>query len=241
MPHELDTAVARRRPGTRVAVAVAVLFFGLFVGLFAFTRGGSDSRDASAGSRHEPTLTITAGEAVRGTTVTVKVGGLVATRGRHVDVQVTTAGPVSAGGRDVVGYGGAGTADVDGTGAAVFDVRVPNALSGEDDVIPLVPGTPYLLELTAGDASEHVPFQVVAARPNTPYEVTARRGAQECGAPPLEVDFDGTLWVPDDLSAFPNETELFPGTFTMLTDHTGQLDASGTTTTFTTAATGYSC
>ena len=69
----------------------------------------------------------------------------------------------------------------------------------------------------------------------------ARRGAQECGAPPLEIDFDGALWVPDDPAAFAAGTELFPGRFTILTERSGQLVASGATTVFTRATSGYSC
>jgi hypothetical protein len=205
------------------------------------------SEQAIATIPKAPTLTITTGEPVRGTAVTVTVHGLQETRGQQVDVTLMTPGPVhTTSGGDRVGYMGVASAVVDDHGAAVIDFQVPNALSGEDDIIPLVPGDPYLLGISprspTGGRPEAIPFRVVAAARNKPYPVTAGRGAAECGAPPLEIDFDGTEWLPDEPDDFPTATGTFPGTFTILTDRSGQFVGSdGTTTTFTPAVTGYSC
>ena len=41
------------------------------------------------------------------------------------------------------------TYQVNGRGTTEVQFNVPNALSGQDDVIPLNPGDPYLIEITS--------------------------------------------------------------------------------------------
>lgn len=251
----MNTEVTWRRRGSRVVAAVVASAL-VLAGALAYTWQQSAGRDSPSSdngpvtteppSPKAPTITITAGEPVRGSAVTVTVQGLVEVRGQEVDVTIKTSGPIhTTSGGDRVGYSGVASALVDDGGTAVIDFQVPNALSGEDDVIPLVPGEPYLLEISSRDPSggdpEAIPFQVVPAERNKPYPVTARRGARECGAPPVEIDFDGSEWIPDDLEHFPSATQTFPGTFTILTERSGEFVASDGTTTFTQAATGYSC
>jgi hypothetical protein len=180
-----------------------------------------------------PALTMTmAGEPVRGATVTLTVHGLDAVH--------------TVSGGDRVGTGGGETGIVDRHGFAVIEFHVPNALSGADDIIPVVPGDPYLLtfspRMPTGGQPGSLRFDVTAAAPNKPYPATAVRGAAECGAPPLEIDFDGREWLPDQPERFPMATKSFAGTFTILAERSGQFVATdGTTTNFTPADTGYAC
>ena len=197
------------------------------------------------GKAPAPTMTVSAGELVRGTPVTVGLDHLRATRGRAADVTIVTAHEVLAGGRKVVGYHVVGSTTVGSDGSATITFQVPNSLSGEDDVIPLDPGTEYVLEVVASNEAEgrdRIPFEVAAAKASTPYRVVVRRGPQECGAPPLEIDFDGRLWTPDDASAFPDDRPSFDGELRVQADGSGTFTASdGKRTTFTRAASGYSC
>lgn len=241
---------ARGRRGARAVAAVAATVLVLAGATACASRDGDDPSTVVTAppttDLHEPTMTITEGEPVRGTAVTARLDGLVALRGLDVDVTIETDGPVhTTSGGDRVGALGVASSSVDRSGAALVDFVVPNALSGEDDVIPLVPGERYLLAVTARDPSGHdaatIPFEVAAAHPDTPYPVSARRGATECGAPPIEVDFDGVVWAPDDPSRFPAGADTFRGTFAVSDDRAGRfVAADGATTTFTVTA-GYSC
>lgn len=180
---------------------------------------------------------------VRGTNLTLALTGLDALRGQDITLQVTRGEPLGTGPRYAYAFIGDGR--VDGDGAAVVDVSLPNHLSGEDDQIPLEPGGEYNLEIgSSTDPSSptfRLPFEPDAATPGTDYPVTARRGSPECGAPPLEVDFDGSVWVPDSQEPFPAGTETFDGTFRIEADGTATfVDMRGVTTTFRTA-TGWAC
>jgi hypothetical protein len=191
-------------------------------------------------------MTITAGDAVRGTAATMRIDGLTALRGKDAEVRIVTPAPVFVGGRDIVGYRSVGSAAVDRQGSAVVDFVVPNALSGEDDVISLLPGGSYVLEVAPKGqptgATVRIPFAVAPARSNVPYHVNARRGPEECGAPPLEVDFDGAMWTTTDPGRLPVEQTSFDGVLTLETAGSGRFVATdGTAITVTRAASGYSC
>jgi hypothetical protein len=185
-----------------------------------------------------PTLTTSA-PLVRGTKVHVRVTGLERLRGNAVELAAWTPGPIDtfSGGRRV-GYGGLGELTVDERGSAEGDVLVPNALSGEDDVIPLEPGRTYSVEVTLaggyGPDRVRVPIQIDAAEPGRAYAVTAGRGAVECGAPPLEVDIDGGLWVPTSQENFPAGRQQFEGSFTIESSSEAMfVAADGTASAFT--------
>jgi hypothetical protein len=219
----------------------------------AFVKTGAPAPDATTSSteRSSPatttiTMTLT-GEPVRGSAVTMTFHGLEASKGRDVYLTIETDGPVhTTSGGDRVGSLGYGSAVVDDDGVAAFSVFVPNALSGQDDIIPVVPGDRYLLILSSRLQTEGiagtVPFTVVEADRGRAYAAGAGRGAVECGAPPLEANFDGKLWIPAEPDPFPPSVQHLPGTFTVEADGTGRfVAADGTVVSFAPARVGYSC
>jgi hypothetical protein len=189
--------------------------------------GGSDS-SVPVGQEPLPTHLSIEGDAVRGAVVTLTVEGLEQFRMQPVEVTMTTIEPVpTASGGDRTGTFTLPSAVVDERGAVITKFVIPNALSGADDVIPLVPGDSYLLRINVAGGEVLLPFLVVAAEQDHPYVVTAHRGPTECGAPPLEIDFDGKTWVPDVPDAFPSGVDSFDGRFTIVSDHAARFERLG--------------
>jgi hypothetical protein len=183
------------------------------------------------------------GQPVRGADVPLVIEGLQQLQGQPVELRVETDGPVpTVSGGDKVGYASLGSAVVDDSGSLSATVTIPNSLSGEDDIIPLVPGARYLLIVDSADDQIEMAFTVEEASLDQPYSVAARRGSPECGGPPVEIGFDGRQWSSEDLAVLPGSEEQVAGTFTLISEQSGRFERPGhPPVTFSAALTGWSC
>lgn len=191
-----------------------------------------------------PTLT-SSDRLVPGSRVTITIRGLDRLRQRPVELTVRTDGPVETSGGMRPGYMGMGEGTVDGDGTLIFAAHVPNSLSGEDDIIALEPGQDYVLAVGASksDAPEiTMPFRVDGAIAGGSYDVVAGRGPATCGAPPLEIGFDGDSWLPESQEHFPATQDLFEGVLILTTADEGTFTSSdGDETVFARSTRGWAC
>ncbi len=134
---------------------------------------------------------------------------------------------------------------VDDSGQATATFTVPNTLSGEDDIIPISPGGDYVLSIAPQDAQEApilVRFPIAAAEPGTAYPVEVAQGSGECGFPLTWIELDGENWLPEGATDVKGSGAPMIGVFTILTGDTARFDsASGATTTYLRADTGWAC
>jgi hypothetical protein len=254
-PPPFEELRGRRRRRRRVSVAAACCVLVAAVAAILLVSNSDNSTTVVAGpglGRSDssepigqeplPTHLSIEGDAVRGAVVTLTVEGLGQFRTQPVELTITTIEPVpTASGGDRTGTFTLPPAVVDERGAVITKFVVPNALSGADDVIPLVPGDSYLLRINVAGGEVLLPFLVVAAEQDRPYVVTAHRGPTECGAPPLEIDFDGKTWVPVVPDAFPPGVDSFDGRFTIVSDEAARFERLGEPVAIFSPGAGYSC
>lgn len=247
---------ARRIP--RVLVTAAVLTFGAIGFLVVIadddprvrTTSASvdpeghprEPEDAAEGQHGQPAVAVR-GEAVRGADVPLVIDGLHRFQGQRVYLRLETDGPVrTVSGGDRVGYASLASAVVDDGGSLSARVTIPNSLSGEDDIIPLVPGRRYMLIVQGADDRVDIPFTVAEAVLDTRYTVTARRGSPECGGPPVEVGFDGRQWSPESPALLQGSEEQVTGFFKLVSEESARFERPGhPPATFSAAVTGWSC
>jgi hypothetical protein len=254
-PPPFEELRGRRRRRRRVAVAAACCVLVAAVAAIFVASSPDNSETVVAGpgpvepgtsvpigEEPLPTHLSIEGDAVRGAAVTLTVEGLERFRRQPVELTITTIEPVpTTSGGDRTGTFTLPPAVVDERGAVITKFVVPNALSGADDVIPLVPGDSYLLRIDVAGGEVLLPFLVVPAEQDRPYVVTAHRGPTECGAPPLEIDFDGKTWVPDVPDAFPPGVDSFDGRFTIVSDQAARFERLGERAAIFSPGAGYSC
>lgn len=202
----------------------------------------SASTETTAGSVSAPGLTLT-GAPVRGASIDVAIGGLQRFAGREVSLTLKQAEGMAGGTPGA--YAIVASTVVSEAGGATVSFRVPNSLSGEDDIIPLPPEGEHVLSIASQDGDGEpllVPFPIVAAEVGAAYRVEVAQGTGECGSPLSWIDFDGQSWLPDGSSTMPAAGRATTGAFTLLTADTARFDgADGSATTYLRAGTGWAC
>ncbi len=130
-------------------------------------------------------------------------------------------------------------------GGIAAAIKVPNALSGEDDIVPITPGGSYVLSIApqAGQGDPLlVPFPVVPAEPGTTYSVEVSQSTGECGFPLSWIEFDGQNWLPGGSTPVEGPGRPMVGALTLLDSDTARFEgADGSATTFLRADTGWAC
>ncbi len=244
--------------GLVVLAAAAVLL--LIAGVAVVRAGSDDSSDvetvdsadsdgqettttwtsAAAPDPAEPVMIVRDGALVRGAEVEVGFVGLVETAGEVVSITVRTPEPTD--GRP--GYWEAGTGTVADDGTLQTSMVVPNALTGEDDIIPVEPSQQYRLTVQSIDHADLVDtlsLVVEPAKQGVRYPVVAWPGPVECGAPPTVIGFDGKTWAPTSPPKLDVPETGLEGTFrTTSTDKAEFAPATGPSVEFETVP-GYSC
>lgn len=180
------------------------------------------------------------GDPVRGAEISAVIDGLQQFEGQEVTLTLT---PLETGSR--FAYAIVQSAVVDESGKVTAAFRVPNALSGEDDIVPITPGGNYVLSIASQVGQGNsllVPFPVAPAEPGTAYSVEVSQSTGECGFPLSWIAFDGQNWLPGGSTAVEGSGRPTVGALTLLDSDTARFEGGdGSTTTYLRAGTGWAC